>query len=126
MTLNKEKVTPELTIGLNFAPKILQNNYRWKRKMNFAFDLEDLLNKENGYKFASKVNFGMEWEQTLIPYIIKGRLSGGFKGGYPTAGIGGVLFTLLHFEFATWAEEKGYYTGQQEDRYYVANFGIGF
>jgi len=72
------------------------------------------------------VNFGGEWEQTLIPYIIKGRLSGGFKGGYWTAGIGGKLFTLLHFEFATWADEKGYYTGQQEERFYVMKSGLAY
>ncbi len=126
MKLNNEAVIPELTMGLVYSPRILQNNFRWKRKINFALDYEDALNDERGYKWTSKINAGMEWEQTLIPYIIKGRLSGGVKGGYPTFGVGGTLFTLLHFEFATWADEIGYYTGQQEDRYYVMNFGIGF
>ncbi|MBF0432184.1 MAG: hypothetical protein HQK83_12945 [Fibrobacteria bacterium] len=126
MTLNHQKVTPKLTLGVACSPRVLQNNFRWKRKINFALDVEDVLNDENGYKFLSKVNMGAEWEQVLIPYILKGRLSVGAKGGYLTAGLGGNLFTVLHYEFATWAEEGGYYTGQKEDRYYVMNFGIGF
>jgi len=126
MRLNKESVTPELTLGLAYSPRIFQNNFRWKRKINFALDFEDLLNDERGYKFFNKINFGGEWEQTLIPFILSGRLSAGFKGGYLTAGLGGQLFTILHYEFTTWAEEAGYYTGQKEDRYYVMKFGVGF
>ena len=126
MTLNHEKITPELTIGLAYSPKLLQNNYRWKRKINFALDWEDILNNDKNWKGASKINMGAEWEQTIIPYILKGRIACGLKGGYWTAGIGGNLFTVLHYEFATWAEEDGYYTGQKDNRYYVMNFGLGF
>jgi hypothetical protein len=126
MKLNGEKVTPELTLGAALSPIILQNNHRWKRKINFACDIEDILNSDNNWKGSTKINLGMEWEQTLIPYILKGRLSAGLKGGYLTAGIGGNLFSILHYEFATWSEEDGYYTGQKENRYYVMNFGIGF
>ncbi len=126
MKLNNQTITPELTLGVCYSPMFMQNNFRWKRKINFALDLEDIINKDRGWLPASKVNFGAEWEQTLIPYILKGRLSGGFKGGYYTAGLGGSLFTLLHLELATWADEGGYYTGQKEDRYYVLKFGMGF
>ncbi len=125
MILNHEWVVPELTVGVAYSPVKFQNNGSWKRKINFAFDLEDLFNAEKNYKPLNKVNFGAEWEQTLIPWILKGRLAVGVKGGYPTAGLGGNLFTVFSYEFATWAEEEGYYTGQEENRYYVMKFGIG-
>ncbi|HLP40101.1 MAG TPA: hypothetical protein VK465_01225 [Fibrobacteria bacterium] len=125
MVLNHETVTPKMSVGLAYSPMRLQGNGRWKRKINFAMDLEDLLNNERNYKPLSKVNMGAEWEQTLIPWVLKGRLALGMKGGYPTAGLGGTLMTVFHYEFATWAEEGGYYTGQIEDRYYVMKFGVG-
>ena len=125
MVLNHKPLTPELTMGVAYAPMLLENNGRWKRKINFAFDYEDALNNDRNYKPVSKMNMGAEWEQTLIPWVLKGRLSVGLKGGYPTAGIGGSLFTIFHYEAATWAEEGGYYTGQLEERYYVMKFGVG-
>ncbi|MDB5050144.1 MAG: hypothetical protein JWO30_3215 [Fibrobacteres bacterium] len=125
MVLNHQSVTPDFTVGVAYSPMRLENNGRWKRKINFAMDLEDLLNNDRNYKPLNKVNMGAEWEQTLIPWVLKGRLSVGMKGGYPTAGLGGTLFTIFHYEAATWAEEAGYYTGQLEDRYYVMKFGVG-
>jgi hypothetical protein len=125
MVLNHHAVTPEFTLGAAYSPMLLENNGRWKRKVNFAMDLEDLLNNDRNYKPLNKVNMGAEWEQTLIPWVLKGRLSMGMKGGYLTAGLGGTLFTIFHYEAATWAEEGGYYTGQTEERYYVMKFGVG-
>ena len=125
MVLNHQAVTPDFTVGVDYAPMLLENNGRWKRKINFAMDFEDLLNNDRNYKPISKIDVGAEWEQVLIPWVLKGRLSVGLKGGYPTAGIGGTLFTIFHYEAATWAEEGGYYTGQLEDRYYVMKFGVG-
>ncbi len=125
MVLNHETVTPDFTMGLAFSPMLLEGNGKWKRKINFALDYQDAFNNDRNYKPLSKIDVGAEWEQTLIPWILKGRLSMGLKGGYPTAGLGGDLFTIFHYEFATWAEEAGYYTGQLEDRYYVMNFGVG-
>jgi hypothetical protein len=125
MVLNHEAVTPWLSLGAAYSPMALQNNGHWKRKINFAMDFSDLLNSERNWKPLNKINFGAEWEQTLIPWVLKGRLSAGVKGGYPTAGLGGNLLTVFHYEFATWADEAGYYTGQREDRYYVMKFGIG-
>jgi hypothetical protein len=125
MVLNHRAITPEFTVGLAYSPMRLESNGRWKRKVNFALDLEDVFNAERNYKPLNKVNVGAEWEQTLIPWVLKGRLSLGMKGGYPTAGLGGNLFTIFHYEFATWAEEAGYYTGHLEERYYVMKFGVG-
>jgi hypothetical protein len=125
MVLNHKAVTPDLTVGVAYSPMFLENNGRWKRKINFAFDYEDAINSDRNYKPLNKFNLGAEWEQVLIPWVLKGRLSVGMKGGYPTAGLGGTLFTIFHYEAATWAEEGGYYTGQLEDRYYVMKFGVG-
>jgi hypothetical protein len=125
MVLNHEMVTPWVSLGLAYSPMRLQSNGHWKRKINFAFDLSDMANSERNWKPLNKINFGAEWEQTLIPWVLKGRLSAGVKGGYLSAGLGGDLMTVFHYEFATWADEAGYYTGQSEDRYYVMKFGIG-
>ena len=125
MYMGHQLVTPNFTVGVAYSPMKLESNGRFKRKVNFAFDLADLLNNDRNYKPLNKINFGAEWEQTLIPWILKGRLSMGMKGGYLSAGFGGSLFTVLHYEFATWAEEGGYYTGQLEERYYVMKFGVG-
>jgi hypothetical protein len=114
-----------LSLGVAYSPMRLESNGRWKRKINLAMDLEDVINNDRNYKPVSKINMGAEWEQTLIPWVLKGRLSIGMKGGYPTAGLGGSLFTIFHYEAATWAEEGGYYTGQLEERYYVMKFGVG-
>jgi hypothetical protein len=125
MVLNHKSVTPDFSVGVAYSPMLLESNGRWKRKVNFAMDLQDLLNDDRNYKPLNKVNMGAEWEQTLIPWVLKGRLSVGMKGGYPTAGLGGTLFSIFHYEAATWAEEGGYYTGQLEERYYVMKFGVG-
>jgi len=125
MILNHKAVTPDLSVGVAYSPMLLESNGRWKRKINFAMDFEDALNNDRNYKPINKIDMGAEWEQTLIPWVLKGRLSLGLKGGYPTAGLGGTLFTIFHYEAATWAEEGGYYTGQVEERYYVMNFGVG-
>lgn len=131
-----QSVTPELTVGLAYSPRRWQNNSNFGRKLNFALDFEDLLNDDREYKFFSKVNFGFEIEQVLvtIPYLAFGeyfrfaktRFGVGFKGGYWTLGAGLELLSVFHFEFATWSEERGYYTGQNPERTYVGNVGIGF
>ncbi len=125
MVLNHQWITPTLTVGLAMTPVIFQKNTIWERKVNFALDLEDLLDADRNYKPLSKINVGAEWEQTLIPWVLRGRLAVGLKGGYMTAGLGGTLFSIFTYEFATWADEAGYYTGQIEDRYYVMKFGVG-
>jgi hypothetical protein len=131
-----QSVTPELTVGVAYSPRRWQNNSNFGRKLNFALDFEDLLNDDREYKFFSKVNFGFEIEQVLVtvPYLAFGeyfrfaktRFGAGFKGGYWTLGAGLELLSVLHFEFATWSEERGYYTGQNPERTYVGNVGIGF
>ena len=54
------------------------------------------------------------------------RLAAGFKGGYPTAGVSIELLRILELEAATWAEERGYYTGQAPYRIFMGQVRIGF
>ena len=77
---------------------------------------------------------GLEVEQNLLAWpgynneirLLALRLSGGFKGGYPAGGVALEVLQFFTFEFATWAEELGYYTGQDEERIYMGQLSIGF
>ena len=130
-----ESSTPELTVGLALSPRKLQRNTAYARKVNFALDFEDALNDDRNYKFFSHVNFGFEVEQVLlaIPSVklgsnaraLKGRGAMGFKGGYFTLGAGLEVLRVLNFDFVTWAEEAGYYTGQDPERFFLFEFSLG-
>lgn len=124
MYLNHEFVTPEFTAGAVVTPPLLSTGGMFARKVNVALDLEDLFNDERNYKPLSKVNVGAEVEQDLW-WVASLRLGAGFKGGYWTAGTGLSLFSAVHIEAATWAEEGGYYTGQVENRFYAFRVGVG-
>src|SRR5690606_18648597 len=108
MFLNDEFVTPELTVGVAVTPPLLSSGGIFPRKVNVAFDIEDILNNERNYRFFSKVNFGAEVEQRLW-WTLAGRVAGGFKGGYWTAGLGISLLSAVHIEYASWGEEAGSY-----------------
>lgn len=125
MYLNHEYVTPEITVGAVVTAPLLNTSGVLARKVNFAVDLEDLLNDERNYKFYSKVNFGAEVEQSLWLFATA-RVAAGFKGGYWSMGGGISIMNLLHIEGASWAEEAGMYTGHIEDRYYALRVGVGF
>lgn len=127
------EITPDLAVGMAFSPRQLQRNTAYARKVNFAADLENLLDASRNYKFFSKVNFGMEVEQTLLAWpgtnnalrALKGRLGTGFKGGYWTFGGALEVLRFVQFEFATWAEETGFYTGEHGVRYWMGQISLG-
>jgi hypothetical protein len=129
-----DKIDPNWTVGVNYSPRFFNKNTGFGRKFNIAMDYTDITNASNNYKPLSHLNFGMEVEQNLIAwpgynYAIRAlamRLSGGFKGGYPAGGIALEVLQFFTFEFATWAEELGYYTGQDEERIYMVQMSIGF
>jgi hypothetical protein len=133
--LNGESVTPELTFGIAYSPRKLQRNTAYSRKVNFALDFEDALNNDKNYKFFSHLNFGAEFEQILLAIpsvtlgsnarLLKGRVAGGFKGGYWTAGLGLELVRFVHLDIVSWADETGYFTGQEPERTYVVEIAIG-
>ena len=133
-SLAGETLIPNFTIGANYSPKFMNSNTGFGRKFNIAMDFADMFNADRNYKFFSHLNFGFELEQTLaaIPGLnneirfISLRLAGGFRGGYPSAGIGIEVFRFFSFEAATWGEERGYYTGQDENRIYMVQASIGF
>lgn len=132
--LNGERILPNLTLGVAYSPRRLNRNTAFSRKVNFALDFENALSTEHNYKTLSHLNFGVELEQVLLAFpgendnyrLLKLRLSGGFHGGYPSVGVAFEMFRFVEFEFATWGEESGYYTGQNENRIYMAEFSLGF
>ena len=133
-SLAGETLIPNFTIGANYSPKFMNSNTGFGRKFNIAMDFADMFNADRNYKFLSHLNFGFEIEQTLAAMpglnneirFITLRLSGGFRGGYPSAGIGVEVLRFFTFEAATWGEERGYYTGQDENRIYMVQASIGF
>ncbi len=134
-SLAGDKFTPNWTLGVNYSPRFFNKNTAFSRKFNIAFDYADALNAgDRNYKTFSHINFGMEVEQTLLAWpsysnifrALAVRLSGGFKGGYPAAGFAVEALQFFTVEFATWAEELGYYTGQDEERIYMGQLSIGF
>jgi len=129
-----DKITPNLTAGINYSPRFFNRNTGFSRKFNIALDYADAFNGQNNYKPFSHLNMGLEMEQTLLAWpgyssafrALAVRLSGGFKGGYPAAGFAVEALRFITVEFATWAEELGYYTGQDEERIYMGQLSIGF
>ena len=130
--MGDEKITPNLTVGVDYSPRRLQRNTGFYRKVNLAMDFEDMLNNDRGYKPLSHLDFGMEIDQVVLgipnwPSLRLLKLHGGvgFKGGYPTAGLGIEVLRIFEIDATTWADETGYYTGAQENRYWVMQLSIG-
>ncbi len=129
-----DKITPNLSVGFNYSPRFFNKNTAYARKFNFACDFVDAINADKNYKALSHLNFGLEVEQTLLAWpgynnelrALSLRLAGGFKGGYPSAGVSLEVLRVVTLEFATWAEELGYYTGQDEERIYMGQISLGF
>ena len=129
-----DKITPNFTMGVNYSPRFFNKNSAYARKFNIACDYANMFYSETNYMPLSHINFGMEVEQTLLAWPgynneLRGlaiRLAGGFRGGYPTAGFGLELLRVFTLDLVTWAEELGYYTGQDEERVYMAQLSIGF
>ncbi len=132
--LGGERILPNLTFGMAYSPRLFNRNTAFSRKVNFALDFENALSTAHNYKTLSHLNFGVEVEQVLLAFpgyndnlrLLKLRLSGGFHGGYPSAGIAIEMFRFVEVELATWGEERGYYTGQNESRIYMAEISLGF
>jgi hypothetical protein len=126
MKLDDESVTPNLTLGMAWAPRPFQRNDLWARKINFGIAADDLLWDTLGYKPLSKIDVGFEWMQTVIPVVLVGRISAGLHGGYPSLLVSGTLMKIFRGEFLTYAEETGYFTGDRETRYWMVRLGVGF
>ena len=129
-----DKITPNLTMGVNYSPRFFNVNTAYARKFNIACDYADAFDSDRNYKIMHHFNLGLEIEQVLLAWpglnnqlrVLSGRLAAGFKGGYPTAGAGVEILHVLTLEFATWAEERGYYTSQDEERIYMGQISLGF
>lgn len=97
---------------------------RLRRRLQQRKKLQGFLSPEHGSRSRTEL-VGMAWLQQRIRFLAL-RLSGGFKGGYPAAGFAIEALRFITVEFATWAEELGYYTGQDEERIYMGQLSIGF
>lgn len=125
MKLYDEFVTPNLSLGVAWAPPVLQSNRTWWRRINLAASVDDILHDTLTYKPLSKLNLGVECTQVAIPYVLTFGASGGLKGGYPTMLLSMTLFTSIQADLLTYAREAGYFTGDKEDRVWMARVGIG-
>jgi hypothetical protein len=114
LSMDHQNVPATYSFGFAYLPAVLRKQ-GMLRYMNFAMDVQDAF---GDLPFLSKLNMGAEMNLSLA------QIRGGFKGGYPCYGL---LLNLLifQFEFTTWAEEAGLYTGQLEDRHYMFGFRIG-
>ena len=125
MRLDNEFVTPNLTVGLAWAPKVLQSRSLWSRRVNLGAAFDNLLYDTLGYKPLSKLDLGAEIQQTAIPTFLTVGLSVGLKGGYPTLGFSTVWFSSLRCDFLTYADETGYFTGDRPNRVWMGRVGVG-
>jgi hypothetical protein len=114
LSMDHDRVPVTYSVGLAYLPAVLRKQGMLKY-MNFAIDIQDVMADK---AFLGKVNMGAEMNLTLA------QLRGGFKGGYPTFGLVANLF-IVQFEFTSWAEEAGLYTGQLEDRHYLMGIRLG-
>ena len=130
-----DRITPNFTMGINYSPRFFNKNTAYGRKFNIACDYANAFySDKDTYMPLSHLNFGVEAEQTLLAWpgynneirALSLRLSGGFRGGYPSAGLGLEVLRFFTLELATWAEELGYYIGQDEERVYMAQISLGF
>ncbi len=114
LSMNNDPVPATYSVGLAYMPAVLRKQ-GMLRYVNFALDLEDVFG--TGY-FLSKINMGAEMNLNLA------QLRGGFKGGYPCYGLVLNLF-MMQMEFTSWADEKGLFVGQLEDRHYLFGLRLG-
>lgn len=69
---------------------------------------------------GKRIHMGVEYQ--VKPGVA---LRAGLNQGYPTVGIG-LAAKRVVFDIATYAEEKGLYAGQKDDRRYVFRLGLTF
>jgi len=125
MKLDGAFVVPNLTIGMAWAPRSLQSNQLFWRRVNLGVALENILWDTLGYKPFSKLNLGAEFQALLVPKGLSVGLSGGLQGGYPSAMVSLIFFSTFKLEVLTYATEMGWTTGDVEDRRWALRLGGG-
>jgi hypothetical protein len=98
--------------------------HKFLKEVKIGLDYIDLTENYVESDFMKKVRTG--FEATMIDnnfLTLKGGL--GIYQGYYTAGID-LRLTVVHLSFMTYAEEIGAYSGQDEDRRFIFNIGIGW
>jgi hypothetical protein len=109
-------------LGLGYVEKFDQLSYL--KSVRIGLDYTDLTDNYPESDFMKKIKTGFEANFIENDYVtFKGGL--GLYQGYYTAGLD-LQLTILHFSFTTYGEELGAYSGQNEDRRYLVNVGIGW
>jgi hypothetical protein len=114
LSMENQPVPATYSFGFAYLPAVLRKQ-GMLRYVNFALDLEDAFGSK---PFLSKLDMGAEMNMSLA------QLRGGLKGGYPCYGLA-LNLLVFQFEFTSWAEEAGLYTGQLEDRHYMFGMRLG-
>ncbi len=106
LKLGKDNVIPELTIGLNYSPKILQNDKSsvFGRTVNLSLDYENLLlDKNNSF---NHINMGVELKQEILGDFLESRLATGLNNNFNyTLGFGIYFLSFIAFDYGTWTED---------------------
>lgn len=111
------------TVHLGYAWKADSTVKKWwKRNTLFALDLRGI---GAPMPLLSRVNFGIERSAHLW-FIFDGALRAGASSGYPTFGIGLSFIKVFNLDYATYANENGFYPGQEMERKHMVQLHIGF
>lgn len=93
-------------------------------QLRLGAQLNDVLGIRGTDPFLRRLGLGMEMEQGL-GHILAFRGSLGVHSGWPTAGVGLMIFRWIRLDLATWAEETGRYVGQKAERNWDVRFRLG-
>jgi len=127
MHFRGDVLMPQWDVGVSWLPSSEQSEGPWKQRLALSLGFVDLLDARQDWKPLSKIAIGGQFQASPLPYrLFSLRLSGGFLGGYPTAGIGLDLLRVTHLDVSTWAREAGWYTGQLPDRIWSLRGSIGW
>jgi hypothetical protein len=110
-----------LNIGAGYSKKIEK---RFLHSLKFGIDYTDLTEEYEESDNVKKIRAGIDLSIVDSSWITF-KIGAGLYQGYPTAGLN-FRVALLDFAFTTYAEEIGVYSGQEEDRRYMANFTFGW
>ncbi len=108
--------------GVSYSKRVPENILF--NSFQVAFDYTDMFNAYDDEDFMKRTRLGVSG-QVIEGWVGELGLSAGMYQGYYTAGIQGRLFAVK-ISYATYAEEVGAYSGQDEDRRHIFNFHVGF
>jgi len=114
------KIPMTSNIGVALRPQI-----NFLKDWLFAFDYVDIFNGyEEDSDIGKRIRLGAEvkvWDNSWTSFVLRT----GLYQGYLTGGVD-LRLALVNFNFTTYAEEVGAYSGQDSDRRYLVGLYIGW